>query len=116
MKSFERDSKKKKIVVVICKGCGKEFVPEYGNKKRTFCSDTCGARYGRREQRKRLGGNEHRHRARRFGVSDEPVNVLRVFARDGWVCQICGRKATANYLYSKITPFRLCVVLCGQLP
>lgn len=76
-----------------CKECGKEFTPEYGNKKRTFCTDLCGSRYARRENNKRSGGKEHRHRARHFGVEYEPVNVLKVFARDGWTCQICGCKA-----------------------
>lgn len=32
----------------------------------------------------------HRQRARRFGVQYEPVNPMKVYERDGWRCQLCG--------------------------
>jgi 5-methylcytosine-specific restriction endonuclease McrA len=66
-----------------CKECGVIFVPEYGNKKRTFCSDMCGTRHSRRI---RAG----RERARLRGLKVEHVDPLVVLARDGYACQICG--------------------------
>lgn len=69
-----------------CPECGSETEPEYGAKRRVYCSDLCGKRAARRVTRKK-------ERARlRLAVS-ESVNPTRVFERDGWRCQCC-RKAT----------------------
>lgn len=35
-------------------------------------------------------GGDNKRRAARHGVEYEPINRLRVFERDGWVCGICG--------------------------
>jgi hypothetical protein len=43
-------------------------------------------------RKKNRTADSHRHRARRYGVEYEPVNVMKVFARDGWRCGICGKK------------------------
>lgn len=102
-KTFEVNKASKEIKARACKGCGNVFTPEYGNKRRSFCSDVCSSRYADRVQRKKLGGNEHRHRARHHGVEYEPVNVLKVFARDSWTCQICGCK-TPERLRGKNKP------------
>ena len=84
---YARSSAMKSDEPIICKQCGKAFVPEYGNKKRLFCSTKCGNRYAR----KASGGGNFRKRARRAGVKYEYVNVMKVFDRDGWHCQICGK-------------------------
>lgn len=71
-----------------CKCCGVSFVPEYGNKRRSYCSAKCLRKATDRPDH----GKNHRKRARHFKVTYEPVNRLRVFERDGWKCQVCGRK------------------------
>lgn len=83
--SFQRSSTKKILKERLCNECGKLFIPEYGNKRRSFCSDYC------------LHKNLHRRRkqkerARMRGAKIEIVNTMVVFARDGWRCQICKMK------------------------
>lgn len=73
--------------VCRCRTCGDEFKTCRAGK---FCSSKCADRAADK-------GN-HRKRARRFGVAYEPVNRLRVFARDGWRCQICGKKTPQKRL------------------
>ncbi len=72
---------------LACKVCGTMFTPEYGDKRRMFCTKQCSTKYGRR-----MIGRHHRHRARYHGVEYEPIRVYEVFERDGWKCQMCGRK------------------------
>lgn len=62
---------------VPCEACSAPVVKR-GDENRRFCA-MC-----RR-------GKGHIARALRYGVPIEPVNRARVFARDGWVCQICQR-------------------------
>lgn len=80
-KSLVYDSKKKKLEKKICKQCGKEFISEYGDKHRNFCSDQCRDRYTsrRRKDRKRAGCSFVEH-----------INRNAIFERDKWICQICG--------------------------
>lgn len=78
-----------------CKCCGHVFAPEYGDKRRVFCSDVCAARDGKRIARKA------KKRAGRYGVAYEFVNPIKVFERDGWKCQICG-KATPRSKRGKL--------------
>jgi 5-methylcytosine-specific restriction endonuclease McrA len=66
-----------------CAECGKLFVPEYGNKKRTFCSESCRCKSTKRTARK-VG------KARKRAATVEYVNPTKVFDRDGWRCQLCG--------------------------
>lgn len=73
-----------------CKCCGDVFTPEYGDKRRLFCSDVCAARDGKRNTKKA------KKRAVRYGVEYEYVNPIKVFERDGWRCQICGKSTPRN--------------------
>lgn len=86
-RSFQNNKSKKLLIERKCKECEKLFIPEYGNKRRDFCSDKCLGKFTRR-------GNprKNKERADRFGVLYEYINVFRVFDRDGWRCQICGKK------------------------
>ena len=68
-----------------CRECGHSFVPEYGSKRRTFCSDECLRRNARRAARKK-------GKARRRGATVETVDPVKDFDRDKWRCQACGVK------------------------
>lgn len=73
-----------------CENCGRP-----AGKGKHYC-EPCRkerATLSRREEKRRnraKRGTNHRQRARKFGVPYEPVNPMKVYARDGWVCQICG--------------------------
>jgi 5-methylcytosine-specific restriction endonuclease McrA len=86
-RSFKNNKAKKLLIERKCKECDKPFTPEYGNKRRIFCSDECSDKFIRR-------GNprKNKERAGHFGVLYEYVNAFKVFDRDGWRCQICGKK------------------------
>lgn len=68
-----------------CRECGMLFEPEYGNKRRNFCSELCLNRHC-----KRIG--KAVRRARKRGATSEPVDPFKVFARDRWVCHLCHTK------------------------
>jgi 5-methylcytosine-specific restriction endonuclease McrA len=87
LKEFKANSAKKKMIKRICKECGKEFIPKYGDKRRSFCSEFCCHKYTVKAKYK-----DARKRARALGVYYEYVNPLKVFKRDGWCCQLCGKK------------------------
>lgn len=83
--SFRINSGKKELKKRKCKECGAMFTPEYGNKRRSFCSTECLRRNARRIRR-------HKERAKLRLVKVETVDPVKVFERDGWRCQICRRK------------------------
>ncbi len=66
-----------------CAECGDTFTPAYGDTRRTYCSPACMRRATRR------AGKQVR-RARIKATAIEPVYCMRVFARDGWRCMMCG--------------------------
>ncbi|MCC2547705.1 HNH endonuclease [Hymenobacter sp. BT175] len=72
-----------------CKACGKDFTRTYGASIKAFCSEACRDEMARQAKR---GKENHRRRARHFGVFYTPINVLTVFDRDKWTCQLCGIK------------------------
>ncbi len=61
-------------------GCLVSFVTTYTRK--VYCSKRCTAD-------RRL--KNYRKRARVLGLEYESINVYRVFDRDGWRCQLCGK-------------------------
>ena len=65
-----------------CRECSVIFIPVYGMKRRSFCSQNCCDRSGRRTAR--LKG-----KARKRSATVESVNPTRVFERDGWRCHLC---------------------------
>lgn len=96
-----------------CCICGKMFVPK--TYKSVTCSVLCAsktdaykatARRSRIQRRRKLGRDTYRKKARRLGVPYEPVNRMRVFARDGWRCQLCGTR----------TPKRLVGAMVANAP
>lgn len=68
-----------------CRECGEMYQPKYGETRRDFCSDRCANKHMHRRA-------EPRKRARQNGVFYEYVNPRKVFERDGWRCQLCGKK------------------------
>lgn len=83
--SFKMNSSKKILKQRKCKECGNVFTPEYGNKRRVFCSDYCLEKSSHRIRR-------HKERAKLRLVKVETVDPIKVFMRDGWKCQLCHRK------------------------
>lgn len=78
----------------FCVRCGSRFVSR--NARQIFCSDSCSYKNHRTP-------SSSRKRAREFGVEYQPVQPLKVFERDGWKCQICGKqtpRARRGYRYS----------------
>lgn len=72
--------------IYICKECGKEFSPEYGNKHRNYCSDICMqkklSRIGKSTRRAHIRGAKH----------TENFDPFYVFNRDKWRCRLCGTR------------------------
>lgn len=83
--NYNYSALKKILISHNCKECGILFTPKYGDKKRLFCSAKCGKKYTDRD------GKHNRSRARKHGVKYEYTNSNKVFERDGWKCQICGK-------------------------
>jgi 5-methylcytosine-specific restriction endonuclease McrA len=74
-------------VTVTCSECGEPFVTTRWTTRPDslrFCSRQCSHRHHGRNARHR-----RRQRTRTTGVN---VSRAAVFARDGWRCQLCGRK------------------------
>lgn len=62
-----------------CPNCGWLFNPEpTGGKLRRFCSARCTQRFQHR-----------RRRAHEAGVMMAPIDELRIYQRDGFICQLC---------------------------
>lgn len=68
-----------------CKECGKQFTPEYGNKRRNYCSYRClkknVGRIGKAVRRARMAGS----------ATIEVIDPLAVLSRDKWKCHMCGK-------------------------
>lgn len=79
-----------------CPECGSVFTPEIGSRFRVYCSIKCGRRAA-----KRVGRNNGKARIR--AQATESVDFNKVFDRDGWRCQLCGR-STPRRLRGTIKP------------
>jgi len=86
---------------LICKECGKPFIPEYPSKRRNFCSDDCAKKYKARlhaiyrksnKGRIRKFKERHKRRANINKVKYENINPLEVYESHNWICGICGKK------------------------
>jgi predicted nucleic acid-binding Zn ribbon protein len=83
---------------LICKECGKPFIPEYPSKRRKFCSDDCRRKYQSRKNRKSIKGKirkfkeRHKRRANLNKVKYENINPIKVYESHNWICGICGKK------------------------
>jgi 5-methylcytosine-specific restriction endonuclease McrA len=70
----------------FCVICGKKFIT--CKKRMLTCSKEC----SKKRYSVTRGPQNARQKARANGVYYEPVNPLKVFKRDGWKCQQCGKK------------------------
>lgn len=70
---------------VVCDECSASFCPLYGATHATLCGLCAEARRRIHKRVQRLA-----RKARQRGATVESVNPIRVFERDGWLCQICG--------------------------
>ena len=76
-----------------CKQCGRLFQPEYGDTSTVYCSETCRVRASR--SMRRYSNNEYSRRiAKSCGERFDAVDVLK---RDGWRCQLCGKKLSPKH-------------------
>lgn len=85
---YRRKARLRRRPAKACAECGSSFVPTFAGDRARFCKRQC-----LRKHADRVGGN-HRKRARKFGVDYEVIDPLLVFERDGWRCQICGRRTS----------------------
>lgn len=75
-----------------CKICGRLFVKPYGSKSYLFCSSEC-------QERNKKDSAYHtkiRRDSRLKNQHIERVYRKKVFERDNWRCQICGKKVKAD--------------------
>jgi hypothetical protein len=84
-RSQEKATNKYISRIIICKHCGKNHITEYGRTRSSFCSDGCLKKYtGQTAKAKR--------RAITRGIKAENINPIEIFMRDGWICQLCGKR------------------------
>lgn len=74
-----------------CKQCGTVFIPEYGAKRRYFCSDICLRKYGRKQ-------GKRKRKAVLKQVKHVAYNDMYIFKRDKWICQLCGKKVNPKWV------------------
>lgn len=86
-----------------CGSCWPEFIAE--------CT---------RQARRKQGAGTHRARAVRFGVFYEPVDRLKVFRRDKWICGICKTRIDPKLKYpdprSATLDHIIPLSVCADLP
>ena len=92
-----RDERQHVAQVRRCAWCGKEFVPEYGNKRRVYCSASCLRKASRANGRPAQRVARHAQLSRRNArIAARPrgsaITLLRVFERDSGRCQLCGKR------------------------
>jgi len=76
---------------LYCIDCKKEFISlGYLGKRCPICIKK--AIKKAREKHDRAHRRCHKKRAERLGVYYEPVDPIKVFIRDGFRCQLCGKK------------------------
>jgi 5-methylcytosine-specific restriction endonuclease McrA len=80
-------STRDRSLVRVCASCGTSFLPEYGDMRRFFCSHACSQREGK-----------HRRRSSKAAVQHEAIWRQRVFERDRWRCQLCGKRTIRRYI------------------
>lgn len=78
---------------IFCRECGFRFVTTYGNTRRAFCSDPCLSMAMRRTHR----ATAKALRRQRLRGATETIDPLQVLIRDGWKCQLCGKRTPKKF-------------------
>lgn len=83
----------KSVKETTCRWCGKVFTPEYGSKRRSYCSEEC-SRSANSDIKKALERirKDKTTKTSSYGYYYNPISLRRLWLRDGGVCQICGKK------------------------
>ena len=68
----------------VCSHCGVVFK---GRKNKSYCSGLCRRRAGKRRSMKKSSG--HRERCQIYHRRYQPINPIKIFERDNWICMIC---------------------------
>jgi predicted nucleic acid-binding Zn ribbon protein len=76
----------------VCKWCGCDVIGTNVNGRGRSVCDQCGIHHG-----------TFKARARLYGVRYEHVDRIAVYQRDGWRCQLCGRKTLRRAIRNKNT-------------
>ena len=103
LSSYQLEREKKLDEVFVCKECGKEYTPRqyvasYGGKTFSnpgFCSFECKKktlnRITHEARKRRIGADNHRHRAHKYGCDyDSSVTLPKLIKLKGLRCGICG--------------------------
>ena len=106
---YQLEREKKLDEVFICKECGAEYTPRQyvascGGKTFSnpgYCSVECKKkalnRMSHKARKMRIGADNHRHRARKYGCEYDPsVTLKKLIERDGLRCAICGEMCDPN--------------------
>lgn len=75
-----------------CKWCGSLFIPEYGNKKRVFCSTGCAKKADNALKAVASRIRSKKTKKRINNIHIDLINRTKIFERDNWRCQLCGKK------------------------
>jgi 5-methylcytosine-specific restriction endonuclease McrA len=76
----------------VCKWCGCDVIGTNVNGRGRSVCDQCGIHHG-----------TFKARARLYGVRYEHVDRTAIYQRDGWRCQLCGRKTLSRGIRNKKT-------------
>ena len=77
----------------ICVHCSKEFVPEHG--AQIYHSKQCAENASKATEnykKRRSESTQRRNDRSRKPLGSDKVYRAKIFARDGWRCQLCGKK------------------------
>lgn len=84
----------------MCAHCGKQYQPVSG-KQRIYCGPKCAKRAKKNKQRyeARRGQQARRRIRQRKPRGAAVVYRARIFERDGWKCQLCGKKVDKSLVW-----------------
>lgn len=85
-----------------CAWCGETFTPQYGDKKRVYCSKGCCEKAGKanRSPQRRIARRKQLKRRRyQTAKRGEAITMLHLYERDAGRCQLCGRRVNLNYKF-----------------
>lgn len=85
-----------------CDVCGVDVVDANSYSKCRCRSCKVAARKAATKKQRRKYGRNHRQRARYHGRRYVAVEVQAIYERDGWKCQICGRKCRRSFAVNKL--------------